>query len=84
MFLDHHVVGITQKCLIGTVCFNFDFQVYDPICVYFKFKWITFSNNPFTAPAWLSHTIRLYMFSFYKSANTENHKEASYVRTRLD
>lgn len=26
MFLDYHVVGITQHCLIGRVGFNFDFR----------------------------------------------------------
>lgn len=48
MFQSDHVVGITQKHRIGRICFNSDFQVYDPICYYFQFKWITFSRDPFT------------------------------------
>lgn len=79
MVLDDRVVGIAQKCLLGGVCFNFDFQVSDLICVYFTFKRITFSNDPFTTPAGLPHTVRLYMCSSYKSVNTEHHKDGSSV-----
>lgn len=66
--------GRNYTCLICRVGFNFDFR-FMILSVYFKFKWITFSKNPFTTRAWLSHTIRLYTFSVYKSVNTQNRRK---------